>query len=186
MRLGRVTLRPVRDDDRERLLSWRNLPEVRRFMFRDGEISPEEHQRWFAGLLGDPTREYWIIEVDGHPLGAANLYDIDFENGRTYWGLYLADEAVRGQGIGSITEYLVLRHAFEELKLNKLVAEVVAFNEPALRMYESFGYHRDGVLRQHIKRGGVHHDVMVFSLLRAEWEESREDILERLWKKGVV
>ena len=50
-----VTLRRLRPDDRDRLLAWRNAPEVAAYMYSDHEITAEEHARWFAGIAGDPT-----------------------------------------------------------------------------------------------------------------------------------
>jgi RimJ/RimL family protein N-acetyltransferase len=72
-----VRLRPLEPIDSDRLLAWRNSPEVSAYMYTDHPISPEEHARWFAGIAGDPRREYRIIEVDGVPAGLANFYDID-------------------------------------------------------------------------------------------------------------
>ena len=43
-----VQMRPLADGDRDRLLAWRNQPEVARWMYSDHVISPDEHARWFA------------------------------------------------------------------------------------------------------------------------------------------
>ena len=72
----RITLRTPVTADRDRLREWRNLPEISRWMYSDHAISAEEHARWFEAALKDPRRCYWIIEVDGAPVGLANLYDI--------------------------------------------------------------------------------------------------------------
>ena len=66
-RAVRVALRPLRAEDRDRLRTWRNLPEIARWMYSDHEISAAEHARWFAGALADQGRRYWIIEMDGEP-----------------------------------------------------------------------------------------------------------------------
>src|SRR5207302_5934831 len=41
-----VVLRPLETADRERLLAWRNLPEIARWMYSDHKIGAEEHARW--------------------------------------------------------------------------------------------------------------------------------------------
>ena len=40
-------------------------------------ISAEEHARWLAAALSAEDRRYWIIEMDGAPVGLANLARID-------------------------------------------------------------------------------------------------------------
>ncbi len=168
------------------LLDWRNLPHVRRFMFGDHAITSKEHDGWFTAMLGDDSRRYWVIEWGGVPVGTANLYDIDLVHQRASWGVYLADPAVRGRGVGGAAEFLVLEHVFEEMRLKKLSAEVVAFNEPAMAMYRSFGFAQDGVLRHHVKRGSEFHDVVIFSLLDTEWHAQKEELLRKLEAKGVL
>ena len=46
----RVELRRLEDEDRTRILAWRNSPDVRAYMYTDHVIAPEEHAAWFAGL----------------------------------------------------------------------------------------------------------------------------------------
>ena len=74
-----VELRPVRPEDKDRLLTWRNSPDVAAYMYSDHQITPAEHDRWFSGIEGDERRAYWIIQMDGQPVGLAEhcaLHDI--------------------------------------------------------------------------------------------------------------
>ena len=168
-----VNLRPIRLDDAGRLLAWRNLPEVAAFMYTDHQISEAEHARWFGLAMGDESRRYWIIELEGKPVGLANLYDISSLHKRAYWAFYLADQAVRGRGVGSTTERFVMRHVFVDLGLEKLCCEVLATNEGVVKMHERYGFHVDGVLRRHVVKNGERVDVVAMSLLRDEWSGSR-------------
>lgn len=170
---GAVSLRALQADDRDRLLEWRNLPEVATYMYTDHRISEAEHASWFGLAIVDPTRRYWIIELEGVPVGLANLYDIAQAHKRAYWAFYLADPRVRGRGVGSATERFVMRHAFGDLGLDKLCCEVLATNDGVVRMHERYGFHVDGVLRQHVLKQGQRVDVIAMSLLRDEWAASR-------------
>ena len=67
-----------------------------------------------------------------------------------------------------------------------LSTEVVAFNEPAVAMYRSFGFTQDGVLRHHVKRGSEFHDVVIFSLLDTEWHAQKAELLRKLGAKGML
>ena len=43
---------------------------------------------------------YWIIELEGRPVGLANVVDIDFKERTATWAFYLAHKATRGKGVG--------------------------------------------------------------------------------------
>jgi UDP-4-amino-4,6-dideoxy-N-acetyl-beta-L-altrosamine N-acetyltransferase len=179
-----VVMRPLEAGDRERLLAWRNLPEIARWMYSDHVISPEEHARWFAGALVDPRRRYWIIEADGRPVGLANLYDLAPEHGRTAWAYYLADPSTRGQGIGAYVEYWVIEHVFGGMGLNKLWCEVLIGNEAVWRLHEGFGFRREALFRQHVRKDGAPADVVGLGLLASDWAAARAGSRERLVARG--
>jgi UDP-4-amino-4,6-dideoxy-N-acetyl-beta-L-altrosamine N-acetyltransferase len=168
-----VTLRPLELADIARVLAWRNLPEIAAYMYTDHRISEAEHARWFAGALTDDTKRYWIIELDREPVGLANLYDITTLQKRCYWAFYLADDRVRGKGVGSFTERFVLQHVFDEMRFDKLCCEVLATNEGVVKMHQRYGFAIDGVLRRHVIKAGERVDVVTMSLLREEWSASR-------------
>jgi UDP-4-amino-4,6-dideoxy-N-acetyl-beta-L-altrosamine N-acetyltransferase len=172
-RAGTVSFRSMRLDDITLIHRWRNLPEVATYMYTDHQISEAEHARWFGSAFGDEARRYWIIELDGEPVGLANLYDISLPQKRAYWAFYLADERVRGRGVGSATERFVMRYAFDDLALDKLCCEVLATNDGVVRMHERYGFHVDGTLPKHVIKYGERVDVITMSLLRDEWAASR-------------
>jgi UDP-4-amino-4,6-dideoxy-N-acetyl-beta-L-altrosamine N-acetyltransferase len=179
-----VELRPVRPEDRDRLLAWRNAPEVAAFMYSDHQISPEEHDRWFAGVSADPRRAYWIIVVDGAPTGLANLADIDAAQGRCAWAYYLADPSVRGKGVGSFVEYWMLEEVFTRRALRKLWCEVLVSNEAVWKLHGKFGFQQEARFRAHVVKNGVAQDVLGLGLLAEEWAGVRPGMKARLEKLG--
>lgn len=172
-------------EDGPRILTWRNLPEIRRWMYTDHVITPEEHERWFAGALVDAGRKYWIVEVDGEPVGLANLADIAPTLKKATWAYYLAEGSVRGKGIGAFVEFQVIEHVFGEMGLNKLWCEVLIENEAVWKMHEAFGFKREALFRAHTWKNGQPADVVGLGLLAAEWAEIREASGERLKARGL-
>ena len=181
-----VQLRPIEDADKDRLLAWRNSPEVSAFMYSDHQITADEHARWFAGVHGDPRRLYWVIQVDGAPAGLANLYDIDRAQGRASWAYYLADPAVRGKGVGGYVEFWMIEQAFTALGLRKLWCEVLASNEPVWKLHQKFGFKQEAVFRAHVVKGGQPQDVIGLGLLADEWPAARPAMVERLVRLGYT
>ncbi len=179
-----VHLRRLEAQDSAGVLAWRNSPEVAAHMYSDHAIGEAEHTRWLKAALTRPDRCYWLIELDGAPVGLANLARIDLGRSRCEWAFYLADPAVRGRGVGAAVEYLVLGHVFEVRGLNKLWCEVLAANSAVVRLHERFGFIREALFRDHVRKGGVFHDVVGLGLLRKDWPKVKamaEGQLARAW-----
>jgi len=186
MAAPKVELRPLRPDDRDRLLAWRNSPEVAAYMYTDHRITPEEHARWFAGIEGDERRAYFVIEMDGEPVGLANFYDIDRKNRRCAWAYYLAEPSVRGRGIGGFVEYRMIEKAFGDLRLEKLWCEVLVSNAAVIRLHQKFGFKEEARLRRHVLKGGEMQDVVGLGLLAEEWAEARPRMRKLLEASGFA
>ena len=92
-------LRPMKEFDLEKVLQWRNHPEVRRYMYTTHEISLDEHRNWFVSASENPAVELLIYEQDDKARGFVNI-----TRTRCWqvadWGFYLAPDAPRGSGFG--------------------------------------------------------------------------------------
>jgi len=181
-----TSLRDLTPDDKEKIHAWRNLPEIRKYMYTDHVITAEEHDAWFQRITSDPSCRYWIIVCDSEDVGLVNLYAIDRSNQRCYWAFYIVSPNVRGKGVGSFAEYSILRYVFDELKLNKLCCEVLDFNQGVVRIHKSFGFVQEGLYRKHIFKGGEPHDVVCLGMLREEWEATKVALTDKLRGKGLV
>jgi UDP-4-amino-4,6-dideoxy-N-acetyl-beta-L-altrosamine N-acetyltransferase len=179
-----IILRDLVEADRRRILDWRNSPDVAAYMYSDHLISQIEHDRWFDGLTGDDRRRYWIIEVNGEPVGLANLADIDRTHRRCAWAYYLASPSVRGLGVGSFVEFQVIEHVFGTLKLDKLWCEVLASNEAVWKLHMLHGFEREALFRGHVVKNGERVDVIGLGLLAQEWAARRGDMAARLRARG--
>jgi len=181
-----ISLRDMRVEDREKIRLWRNLPQVSEYMCTNQHITAPEHKRWFLNILNDPSCHYWIIVYNETDVGLVSIHNIDLRHRRCYWSFYIANSCIRGRGIGSFVEYLVLCHVFEKLELNKLCGEVLAFNETVINMHRKVGFLEEGYLCEHIVRDGQVFDVVVIAMLRAEWLLNKPKLEKRLVEKGLL
>ena len=181
-----ISLRDVMPEDKDMIRNWRNLPEVRQYMYTDHIISPEEHGRWFQGIFGDPKRRFWIVQSDDKPVGLVSLHDIDEHNKRCYGAIYIAKPGERAKGAGTFASHSVMRYAFDELSLNKLCCETLAFNDRVIEMYKSLGLVQEGLYRRHVRKGDQFVDVVALAILREEWEVQKPEIEARLRTKGLI
>lgn len=179
-----VRMRDVIKEDRERLLAWRNSPEVATYMYSDHPIGRAEHDRWFDAMPNRRDRRYWIIEVNDEPVGLVNLADIDETHRRCAWAYYLASPSLRGLGVGSYVEFWAIEYVFRRLGFNKLWCEVLLSNEAVWKLHEMYGFRREALFRDHVIKGGRPADVVGLGLLARDWMEKREDMATRLRGKG--
>lgn len=139
-----IWLRELDESDRSRLFRWRNLPDVRRWMYTDHVITRIEHDRWFAAVLIDPSKKYWIIMHDEEPIGVVNLIGLGNVGDTCSFGIYLGEQQARGTGAAKIALEKALEYAFDLLSVPCVVAEVLHGNRSAERLYGQVGMRSAG------------------------------------------
>jgi len=151
-----LTLRPATLQDEERLLCWRNEPSTRSASLTSGEISVEEHHRWFAGKLVDPDCALLIIEHGGQPIGQLRLDRLAPDLAEVSIGL--APKA-RGRGLGRGALQLAASKAHELLGVTMIRALVKRGNDASLRTFRAAGFRvvgEDGAVLELLRRAEPH------------------------------
>lgn len=179
-----VNLRPVREEDREMLRTWRNLPEVSRYMYTDHHISEEEHASWFERIMKDSTCQYWIVQKGRADVGMVCLTNIDERHRRADGALYLGETTLRGRGVGLSMLFLLMEQAFDYRRLHKLCCEEIAFNTGTIRMTKRFGFQVEGVLREHALKEGRFVDILCLGVLDKDWRENKDKLAKLVRIKG--
>lgn len=160
-------IRPMGVDDLALVLSWRNHPEIRRYMLTQHEICLDEHKIWFAKASQDKARQLLIVENGHLPLGYVQFSNV-IAGGVADWGFYANPEAPKGTGKKLGT--LALCHAFESLHLHKVCGQALDFNTASISFHQRFGFAQEGLLRDQYRIDGVYHSLICFGLLRREWQ----------------
>jgi len=128
-----------------------------------------------------PSREYWrrriaegegcyyLVAVSGeHVIGMLSVETFPNVPRRRHvgrMGISVA-EAWQGKGVGNALMQAGVDLADKWINLRRLELEVYADNEAAIRLYERFGFEREGVLRQHAFRNGQYVDSIMMARLR--------------------
>ena len=73
----------------------------------------------------------------------------------------------QGKGVGTALMQAAIDMADKWLNLTRLELEVFTDNEPAIRLYERFGFEREGVLRKYAFRDGGYVDAYMMARLRS-------------------
>lgn len=77
------------------------------------------------------------------------------------------------KGYGREAMEALIKYAFEETDTNRFWLDVYPDNDIGIKLYESLGMHRDGVLRQNYKAERGYLDQIIYSILRDEYKEAQ-------------
>ncbi len=78
----------------------------------------------------------------------------------------------KGMGYGKEVMNALLKHAFEELNMNRFWLDVYPDNIIGIKLYEGVGMHRDGILRQNYKSERGFLDQVIYSMLKNEYYQT--------------
>lgn len=174
--VGRHTrLRYARPADAPALLALGSDPEVTRFFSWGPYRGIEEPLAYIEGLPGERERgerlDFLIVDSERGPLGVTGLTDVNRRDRRAVVGTWLG-RAHWGTGANARSKALVARLAFGPLGLERLGAYADLDNPRSQAALERLGFEREGVLRRWHRHGDTVHDVIVYSLLKDDWERS--------------
>lgn len=166
----RDKVRVLTEDDLLQVLSWRNHPDVRRFMYSTHEISLEEHRNWFLSNQKSNRHILLIYEQDDKASGFIK-FTPGADGSVCDWGFYLAPESPKGTGIRlGVT---ALEYAFNGLGVNKVIGEALAFNDKSIRFHKRLGFEEEARLKAYHFDGEKYNDVVRFGLMRKDWHPEK-------------
>ncbi len=163
LRGERVTLRPLEESDRPRVVEILKEPEVARWF---GTESPEESADEF---ISDAEVTGFAIEADGALVGVIGFHEEETPDYRhAGMDLFLATGS-QNQGLGREALRLLARHLVEERRHHRLVIDPAVSNARAIRAYKAVGFKPVGIMRLY-ERGpdGTFHDGLLMDLLADE------------------
>jgi RimJ/RimL family protein N-acetyltransferase len=157
-------------EDVPHIVAIEQIPEYRDYI---GAWPAEEHLR----AMADTDNEYFVVSGDEATIeGFAILQGIHSE----HHSLHLKRIAVRTphRGFGrALLEYAMSR-TFLEHHAHRFWLDVFETNIRARRVYESYGFRYDGVMREAILRDGEYHTLALMSLLDREYTSRQQPAVQ--------
>jgi len=135
-----MTLREIVPEDADRLYAWRMNP-INRPVFRTTGIVPfTEHTQFVARYFKPENHDAWfVVEVDGTPVGMIALCELDLERREAIWGRFVIEEASRRHGYGRRALLLLMNYA-RQIGVCQLRCEVLDGNVVAENLYRNLGF----------------------------------------------
>lgn len=178
-------LRPLEASDLEHILPWRNAPAVRQAMFSQHEISWDEHHAWFCHMLADDSNRWFLfLNKNNQPTGVVYFMDLDTAQNSGFWGFYACPDATPGTGLRMSLD--AIDKAFNELRLEKLKAYVLANNLRSLVMHKKVGFTEEGLLPEQFFNGEQRIDVIRLGMLASEWPVCRQALEAWIAQLGAL
>lgn len=168
--LNLAELREVTEDNLAMILNWRNQDFVRNMMFSSELISMEQHVKWFNKIKLSETSLSRIFYYDKKPYGVVNFHNIDKLNNTCEWSFYIGEPSAP-KGMGTKLGVKALNYIFLEMKIRKLSAKVISYNEKSYFYHQKLGFVQEGYLKNHVIKEEVYRDVILFAQFNHEWEK---------------
>lgn len=132
----------------------------------------EMAREWIRSLpekieAGELMNFAMIHHTERHLIGAIGLRlepqharaELGYWVGKPYWNRGYCTEAALA----------VVRFGFEELHLHRIYAMFFTRNANSERVLQKVGLEFEGVLRQHVRKNGRSHDVVIYGMTRPDF-----------------
>ena len=141
MMVGKLTLRPVQEQDCKLIWKWANDPDVRAASFSSEYISWNDHFRWFNSKFNDPFCLYYIAMNEREiPVG-----QVRFEKNEKETIISISvDNKYRGSGYGSMIIKLASKQFFRVSDDQVVHAYIKKNNETSRHAFVEAGFKSAG------------------------------------------
>lgn len=175
----RLILRRIRADDLPALLEVNGDDETTRFLPYASWRSPADAEAWLARMRGYEAKgDTWQFVLEHRELrraiGTCLVFRHSAEHARAELG-YVLGRAHWRQGLMQESLRAFLPVAFNELRLQRLEAELESRNVASARLLERLGFVREALFRSRWFEDGQSIDAVVYGLLRSDLRGSSED-----------
>lgn len=169
-------IRPLHQEDIEKLRVWRNDPQLSKFLSSVPFITEEMQKQWFDRYLSDLDTLFFAVvdKTSNKHVGSVAIYgfkDNSCEIGR----IVIGDSSSHGKGIGYGSLLLAMAVAIQVLGIHTITLDVHEDNEPAKRIYEKAGFRIIG--NHQFVKGGYELEMFITSEQFYLVNESAKDIL---------
>ncbi len=144
----------------------------------DKERPIERTREWIKqNLARFANNESFTVGIwyKGTMAGQIDFGNLDWRDRNMEIGYWLG-ESFQGKGLITRACRVLINHAFNELKLNRIYMRCAVENKKSRKIPEKLGFREEGILRQ---AGWLHDhfvDDVIYGMLASEWEDKSKNL----------
>lgn len=163
----KIILRPIRMEDREFTVKWRNDLFIKSStMSHPFPVTEELEKEWYENNALSKNNSYLpftvITKDSGQVIGFFSLNNINWISRTGFISGVIGERVNIGKGMGRESLEVLIRYAFDYLNLQKICA-YVRTDHPAMKTWMETGAVREGTLVNHYYADGRYYDVAFIS-----------------------
>jgi RimJ/RimL family protein N-acetyltransferase len=151
--------------------------------------TPDEMRRYIETALdsqaaGTALPFVIVLQATGQIVGTTRYHSIAREHRRTEIGFSWVGLPWQRRPVNSEAKYLLLSHAFEQARCQRVEFKADAENEPSCEALLRIGARREGTLHQYMSsphKGA--RDIALFSIIDREWPEIKARLEQRFYQR---
>jgi len=174
-----LSIRPVQRDDAYEIFSLveESRASLREFLpWLDHNQTSKDTEKFLDSCVVamEKRSAFTFAILEGSRIaGIVSYHPIDWQNRAANLGYWLSVRH-RSKGLGKWAVSELLKHAFDELKLNRISVACAVENKRSQRIPESLGFRFEGIKREAEWLYDHFVDHKIYSLLRSEWVALRK------------
>ena len=164
----------VNDDNVEKYIKWMNAKDTAaNFGQYNHSVSSKSDLKWLYEPPSDMQRYEMVLLDDDVLIGSISIHNIDHLNRNAFIGIFIGEEARRGEGYGAEAIRLLLEYGFSTLNLHNIMLTVHADNFVGIACYKKVGFREVGRLPECLFKNGQYIDKLYMSILAREFEQQK-------------
>jgi RimJ/RimL family protein N-acetyltransferase len=186
-----IRLEPLRDDHRDALIAAATDGRLWELWYVSVP-TPDEAATYVADALTGQRDGHmlpWVVRdrETGAIIGSTRYHDVVASIDRVEIGYTWYSQSRQRTHVNTTCKRLLLAHAFDTLGCKVVGLRTDPFNFRSQRAIEALGARKDGVLRHFsTRRDGSARDMVMYSILAAEWPDVRRHLELRLHRHAAA
>ncbi len=170
--MNRVFLDKIKKEDMQYLYKWFSDTE---FLSSYDYVAPVPMSKEKVDkTIADYNEEndaiiFAIRNEDNKIIGIAGYYDIVKDNQVATLFIGIGDKNQQGKGYGKKALDELLNYGFNTLNLYRIQLNVIAFNTPAIALYEKAGFKKEGTMKEFLLRDSKRYDLYMYAKLKNDY-----------------
>lgn len=163
-----IILRKFKMEDQQAIYEYGSDPQTMKYLVWEGVKTLVEVEKIITEYYTVTPGVYAIALLENNQcIGAIDIRIVQ-EHDKASFG-YVLHRKYWGQGYMTEALSLVLKHCFEDLKLQRVESTHYMGNDGSGKVMEKCGMKKEGVAIREVKVKGVYQDVVHYRILREEF-----------------